>query len=104
MKNFWIGVIIIFVVIMSIGVFNWIMDSPEEEKLNLNLSINSNLSTIRSVVWDFNYGGKEWANFTILNADCKEVRCSCADEGCLAYCLECSENIKSTNKLEEQDA
>ena len=40
---------------------------------------------IRSITWDYNYGGKEWKYFTMYGATCNEIDCIVAD----AYCLEC---------------
>lgn len=61
----------------SVGIFSWgdITMAPDDG--------------FRAITWDYNYGGKEWKYFTMLNADCREVRCECMDRGCVAYCLEC---------------
>jgi len=48
----------------------------------------------RSVIWDYTYDDKEWKYFKILNANCKEVICPCAKDGCLAYCMECEELLE----------
>jgi len=74
-----------------------ILDEPRDlyfNATNLTSELNSSLVAtgddgFRAITWDYNYGDKEWKYFTMMGGTCHQVPCSCADWGCLAYCMEC---------------
>jgi len=78
------------------------VDIPDEW-IKSGLYINElyiNDSGERSVTWDYNYGGKEWKYWMIINSTCHKVECECAKNTptpCMAYCMEC-ETIKEKVK------
>jgi len=85
-----------FFLLIILGIAGWIFTLENQTNFNatnLTGKIKWNLSAtgddgFRSITWDYNYGGKEWKYFTMMNAACHQVQCECAEWGCLAYCIE----------------
>ena len=79
------AITIFSIVLMLCGTLIWINYNSWTLRFEMDENTREAIESIEFPIID----EKEWRYFTMLNATCKEVRCSCADWGCVAYCMEC---------------